>query len=282
MSLGLAKPYSLEFSDWADIGTVAASSRGTQVTSGATANTKGAWVQLIASTAADIDYIEVDVDTFNATASTAVIDIGVGASGSEVAVLSNLTGGSTGDVSGKYHFPISIPAGTRISARSQSPTASDIIETLVHGAPSALQTLTGTGVDTYGFTSATTFGTTIDPGATANTKGSWTQITASLTNDLIGFVLGLDMQNAANAGSSLSSENLLDVGIGASGSEIVLVGNLKFNHDANTTTVYVSPQVLGPYFTPIPAGTRIAVRAQSTQTNSTYRKFGITFYGIRA
>jgi hypothetical protein len=63
------------------------------------------------------------------------------------------------------------------------------------------------------------------PGATANTKGSWTQLIAATTVDAIHVRLDMYLQTAFAASESIA----VDIGIGASGSEQVLIPNLVFS-----------------------------------------------------
>ncbi len=104
-------------------GAVTASSISTTLTAPATANTKAStWTQLIASTTKRAIAIAVEL-AFNG-AFDLLVDVGTGASGSEVVLLSDLMfGGTTGSnmaYNFSYLFFIAIPVGTRISGRCQS------------------------------------------------------------------------------------------------------------------------------------------------------------------
>ena len=111
------------------LGAVTATSKGTQIDPGAVGSTYGAWSQITASTTDDIAALTFRVSgQANAAPSDSAlqfyIDIGVGGSGSEVAVIDGFGFGSQS--SGWYGpnptiwFPAGIPAGTRISARARS------------------------------------------------------------------------------------------------------------------------------------------------------------------
>ena len=167
------------------VATLGASSHGTDVMNYSTAaNTKSPWVQLTASAPCNCSFILINIQQ-SCAGPTVAIDIGVGAGGSEVAVISNLMaapGTSTYTYTNtSYLFPLQVPAGTRISGRAQSAAAND------GGAFTSIQlfddSFTGmegaAGVDSVGFVSGTTLGTLVDPGGTANTKGSYYQLTAA-------------------------------------------------------------------------------------------------------
>lgn len=102
--------------------------------------------------------------------------------------------------------------------------------------------------ETIGQGSGSTFGTTVSE-SSIHTKSSWTEISASISRDWTGFWFWTQREGS-------SEQALFDVGIGAAGSEQAIIQNIpvicwQFNHAVN-------------HFIPIaiPAGTRVAVRAQ--------------------
>ena len=102
--------------------------------------------------------------------------------------------------------------------------------------------------------STSTFGTRATASASTNTKGSWSQVTASLPHDAYGFWLTM----AGTATSATSTDGLLDIGIGTGGSEVVLVPDLLAGWLGSPTQ---GPRTLFiPIF--IPKGTRVAIRNQ--------------------
>lgn len=260
------------------VGANAANSTGTSVTASATANTKGSYSQLTASTPADAAAITVLVNGPNSAADY-LVDIAVGAASSEQVICSNLTASSgTGAVTrgATYTFPIPIPAGTRIAARAQSTTASAVIRPLVILHEHTLMTTESLGrAADYGSATGDSGGTSIDPGGTANTKGSWTQITASTTNPMMGFILAFGNQiNTARTQGTF----LFDVGIGGAGSEQVILADYFMAISA----VDDAPDPIASVFIPcnVPAGTRLAVRAQSSVTDATDRLVDVIIYGV--
>lgn len=273
-----------------DAGSNTAASLGTSLTSGGSADTKGAWTQLIASTSEDSVYLVIYVGTLDTTSTdgTSMIDIGIGPSGSEIPIVSNLVF-SCGPISGqgyapfaRYAFPCCIPAGTRISARCQAHTASQTCYAAVMLADGSFDQLDGASIiDTIGF--GTIHGTAVDPGATINTKGAYAQLTASTSYDISGFVIGFDVLNQTISSTGHIYE-LADLAIGPSGSEQIILPNMiLWNEQDHANGFYwIAPN--NTEFIPmsIPAGTRIAARAQSAVATSPERQFGITLYGLRA
>lgn len=86
--------------------------------------------------------------------------------------------------------------------------------------------------------------------ASANTKGSWTEIVAATAFDADQLIIGM-----AQAGNSLT--HLVDIALGGSGSEEIIIPNiLHGGHSRMMTWIPVPVSV--------PEGTRIAARVQST------------------
>lgn len=251
-------------------------SKPTTVTNSGTPNTKGAYVQLTASSAADTSGICVIASNRDLTAGAMLVDVAVGAAASEKIIIPDIpcTGTSvTVQAIATPIFPVTIPAGSRISVRTQSTTASDASLAAVMLVDNSRMGRSGGSMDSYGVISATTLTTSIDSGAVLNTKGSYTQITASTTNDLCGFAFCI---SGLNTTSNVGAHFLVDVAIGGAGAETVIVGNWWFYHGGT----HLPPWA--PWFDmDIPAGTRIAVRAQSTTTTAADRTFGFSLHGLR-
>lgn len=102
----------------------------------------------------------------------------------------------------------------------------------------------------------TTQGTTVTPAV--GSKGSWAEAIPSLDADTFGLLICINGNNV----SAGSRNSVVDIGIGAAGSEVVLVPDLI---GGNAMTYIQNGGGLW-YFFPvrIPAGTRVAVRAQGT------------------
>lgn len=259
-------------------GAVASASRGTVVTAGGSAHTKGSYSELIASIAFPAKGILVMLQELSA-GNDYLIDIAIGAASSEVVICPNLIGGAgTGSISygAIYYFPIAIPDGTRISARCQATNASVSarVSCILFGKgfmPSEPLSL----VEAHGAAVADSGGVSIDPGGTANTKGSYTEIVASTTYPIKALIIGVGNQ-ANNVRSSQSW--LVDIAIGAAGSEQVVIPNYAINCSTSPDTVLPQTSPLLPV--DIPAGTRLSARAQSDGIDATDRLFDLILYGV--
>ena len=103
---------------------------------------------------------------------------------------------------------------------------------------------------------AATQGTAVTP--TVGSKGAWAQVISSLDHDTFGLLININ----SNTSSGASRNTVVDIGIGASGQEVVLIPDLLCG---NASPYTVNGQGYWYYFpVAIPAGTRIAVRGQST------------------
>lgn len=261
--------------------TTAASSKALLVNSHASANTKGSWTELIASTARPATSILVEISQGGTTVpADLLVDVAIGASSSEQIIIPDLTISNGSSLfytrMSPLLIPFNIPAGTRIAARCQSSWTSDSVRiqvTLQSGgwnSPAPLAVMTAYGVNT-----ADSGATSIDPGGSANTKGSWVQITSSTTRDTRALILGTGNQG----NQSRSNQNwLVDIATGGSGSERVIIADQALT--AGTNDDLVGPSHLGPFAIYIPSGTRIAARAQCSLTDATDRLFDLAVYTL--
>ncbi|KKL63177.1 hypothetical protein LCGC14_2177740 [marine sediment metagenome] len=246
------------------------------VPSSATQHTKGAWVELVASSP-----ISCDGFLFTPQASSTgfdyLYDIGVGAVDSEEIILANIQVMNQPNAPvGTMYIPLSIPSGTRIAGRVQS-TSDGVAKGVRAGIQLVSQDFPSRpGLwrsETHGAATADTGGTGIDPGGTVNTEGAWVQLVASTANATraMSFALG-GQENTARSDIAL----LLDIGIGAGGSEQVFVKDYPLRFLAATDLVL--PPFAGAFPCHIPSGTRIAARAKASSIDATDRLFDIIVY----
>jgi hypothetical protein len=116
------------------IGFISGSTQGSSVVPNASANVKGVYKEMIASTARDYAGIWATFDNLNlkntgiaGSLERFLIDFAIGADGSEQIIIPNLfVSHNNGYIFAPHHMafiPVNIPAGTRISARAQSSIA---------------------------------------------------------------------------------------------------------------------------------------------------------------
>jgi hypothetical protein len=249
------------------------SGKGTSVTGGH--NAYGSWVQLVASTAIDACLMCVRIWPTSNSSFRTFTSIGVGSGGNEVAIASDLYASSStaGSNYTEYWFPCSIPAGSRISAQccqSATTDANNVTVILYDG------TFEGfSGVDSIGVTIGSSIATDIDPGSSANTKGAWTQVIASTPRDYCGLMV-LPGQNSTN-NFAYTNPGGIDIAIGGSGSEQIIIPDMGMVAAGLATNANSATPLI---MTPVPAGTRIAARAQQGNTTSGTRVVGLALYGV--
>lgn len=242
---------------------VLASSVGTSVSDGGSAGTFSAsFTQLVASLANEARGFW--LATQHSGSYFHEIKLYAGAAAAEVEFAHLGSGAAAGHPSLIY-VPQVIPAGTRVSAK----VASDggFAATNMHIIPARANgdlPLAGVGW-LVGTTSASPV--TVDAGATANTKSSWVQVVSSshATRNAKGFSVCF----AGDATCDTSNVQLWDFAIGGSGSEQVILANVSAGQESYRAQL--DPIIAGPFWTPIPAGSRLAARVQSTTNGASSR-----------
>jgi hypothetical protein len=223
------------------------------VTADATPHTMGAWTEIIASTSDDAQIIIVrPSNSTNGTATQGFSDIAIGAAGSEQIIIDGVVSGAINQTSSQICnliFPIAVPAGSRISARSQNVIASrsgtiqislmkcDIAEI------KSIQSLTKNPSTSRQFTLVG--------------NDTWNEIVASTTLPYRA-LLFFPSTGTAN---TLAGSAILELGLGASGQE----QSLSVLPALYIVTEYVtlSHNSFFPIYwpkTPIPTGSRISAK----------------------
>jgi hypothetical protein len=251
--------------------TAGTSSVSTTLTSSASTNTKGTAVELIAATAFDANWIEIDFTNMTASANF-LVDILIGAATEQVIIpdliaVARATGGSFS----AYLFPVFIPKGSRLAAQCQDHIGSGTLNISIR-LISGISMSAGSGpswVDAYGSV-ASSIGTNVDPGATPDTDVI-VEITASTVRAHRWLVVASRFGDLSVAATNWR----LSVGIGAS-TEAILIPDMHSSADL-TTDVPCNWVRHFPVF--IPKGSRLtAIMRCSTGTNGD-RDANIKFYG---
>lgn len=248
-------------------------------TSSASANTKGDWLEVFSSSPFDANGLNISIG-YATEGYSFLLDIGIGAAGSEVVIISNIlyevTGLGTRFLNNDIFFPISIPNGSRVSIRIQSTGGSKVMSVGLSLFSGGWNKQACSLVTTYGAATADSGGTSVDPGGTAHTEGAYTEITAATTNITRGFILASGGQLNT---SRQWSEWLVDIAIGGAGSEVVIFPDLRLACESFSWSTMI------PHFTQyiplqIASGQRIAVRAKCSINDATDRLFDVVLYGV--
>jgi len=244
-------------------------------TANASANTKGNYSQVWASTSVNacglvlnMEYVSNDADY--------LLDLAFGAAGSEQIVVADIiiSGATyTRRSLSAVHFPIFIKAGTRIACRVQSSTGGATVD--VHFSLINFDTRipTYSKVLTYGAASADSGGLSLDSGGSAWTWGGYSELSASSPENHKALIIGMGNQtNNARANAFFN----IGIGIGAAGSEVAIA--VVNEQGAAIVTAVSGLTAVIPV--KIKSGTRIAARSQSGTTDATDRLIDVVLYGL--
>lgn len=238
-----------------------ATTRGTSVTTGSPAGTFGTIVQLTASL--PVDAIGFWAFLRPTAGATIQLRVYIGAAAAEVEI-ATISIGSVAAQTAALFVPVQIPSGSRVSVATAGSSTGSVSYVLI--LPMRGSSIGG-GVASRGTLLGITSGAPIDvdAGVTAHTKGAWVEVTASTARDAKGFTLKLH----GDAGSGSATDFLFDMAIGAAAAEQVILADVASSQEAFRTEMKQGE--FGPFWTPIPAGTRIAVRVAASSNVSTVR-----------
>lgn len=253
-------------------------SLGGSLTAVSGANSKAAWTELVASSSFAADAII--IAPFQSGASGDFLyDIATGAASSETVIIENFTAmrnTNNTHICASTVFPISIASGSRVAARYQCTSASGtsrFAAYLIKKDNVAFHECTS--AVTYGANTTDSGGTSLNPGATTNTKGAYSQLTASTTADIKWLSICIANQNnqARNA-----TGWLVDIATGGAGAETVVVPNVMFVCASGAEGI--GPIIYPPIPIEIPSGSRIAARAQAQVDDATDRLIDVVVIGF--
>jgi hypothetical protein len=260
---GLAKTY----------GSVPASTQGTTITSGGSANTKGSYVELTSATTNDANWVLIHFGNIS-TLTNFLVDIAIGAATEQIIIPDlSVPGRNTGAGGGSFLFPIFVPAGSRLTARCQAVTVSatiEIVMTLFSGTLLSGSSQPSSIVSAYGAV-ASSLGTNLD-GVTANTDSAWTELTAATDRDHSWLCVA-----ARYGDTTLAAVTrwMVDIGIG-SATEAEIISDLFVTADTTSDFPY-TPVLWFPYY--VPAGSRLTARVRSNVATDGDRDINIRLYG---
>lgn len=224
---------------------------------GATAHTKGAWAQAFASLSSAVGALRLRISASYGitTGNGYLMDIGVGAAGSEVVVASNIAvGGATNQTNAGVliDLPIAIPAGSRVALRAQSNrTATSSFSVQVVPAPATDPQVTPSTVDVLGTSTATSSGT-----AMSGASGTYVQVASSTSRDYQALIIVPSL----TVGGASAATVLYTVAVGAAGSERdVYQMQALYDGGLGVGNIYTGGGILSGGGL-VPAGSRIAIK----------------------
>jgi hypothetical protein len=240
-----------------------ATTRGITVAANASANTKGSWVEMIASTTYSV--IGIGVSISNLSLATAVrrsfFDIGVGAAAAEQVLIANHCMLGTANLTNQaspqeVYYPVRVPSGTRISARHQCSTGSQSSQvqlTVYYGNWHEHRTFAG--AEMANADTSTTSLTAITAGNTG-AESAWTSAGSTTTRAYYGGLLCVTM-NTSTALTALTYH-------GEWGFNSTTMGEMWFQASASELVGGNTPT---PFqYVPIASGTQLQARAECSGT----------------
>ncbi len=260
-------PRSVTFADQANTSHVK------EITTSATAHTKGSWVQFFSATdiAFDVFLAQVYISDVGGSGidTSALLDIGADPAGGtaySVVIPDYLIGFARDSFALDGYMaevPVHIPSGSTVAMRHQSAQSSNTAElglTLHGGIPTENPYPQAGLVVAYGVTVSTSRG--VSPAnAAADTEGAWVEIVASTTHPHRGLTIGGQGNKLVSSGADF----LIDIGLGASTSEVAIVEDIFCS--LLSAEMFKFPANGRSFRRPIPEGSRISVRAQASKAN---------------
>ena len=249
---------------------------GTTLTASATPHALPASpTEVVASTAADAELVEVTLHGMSTVGAETdgLVNVYVGAGGSEVVLLPNLLAGWTLIFTGagtqrSYRFPVRIPRGTRLSADLRAEIASDTVQIMVTLYHLGGMHWSGAGVEVLGANTAASRGTDVTPGTTS--EGTLTSIGTS--GRAYRYVLPAVMGNA----DETLTASVLSCDIGTASAPIA--GLEEFMCFASTAEWQGSVDNGQGRFVDIASGTALYARLQSSAADAEAKS--VCIYGV--
>lgn len=255
-----------------------AATTGLTVTAGTAIHTLGVIGELFTSTLHDTHWVRVSVarTTTAATQTDGLINIMVGAGGSEKVIIPSLVSGWAGGLIDHnnnirtFEFPLYIPAGSRISAQGQALISADTTQVTMELWGGGLEAnWAGTQVECVGVNTAASQGVSVTPGTVSD--GTFTDI--GTARNSFRYVLPM-LQGSLTDTNMAANVTAADIGVGGA-----LYRDLEeFLWSSNTNEVTWPVMGGRGRYTEIPAGTLLQLRAQTE--SATVDAYDFCIYGV--
>lgn len=251
-------------------GAITGSTSGTAVTSGASVNTRGSWVELTPATGIACASFVVSISDIS-KAGWFAIDIGIGASGSEQIIVEAIYArcqSLTRSNVATYDLQIKIPLGARVAVRAWGEVATTVGKVIITGMSGGPESVSYAQLEHMSFIGGNY------SGYTANTKGSWTEVFTTLKAYKAIHITYVLMDFDATGNTTV----FFDVGLGPLGSELAVLSNLCTAAMVASTQYMYSWQnfkVVGG----LPANSRLSVRTQTSSAASVNKFWGFAIHG---
>lgn len=197
------------------------------VTAGS-ANTKGSYVEIIASTSFTYEGFVLSLSTAEVTPEAGLVDIAIGAAASEVVIIPNIavTDAPFSPSCTEYYIPMRIAKGERVSARWQSTVSSEAIDVGLSGMAKGLDfgPIYQNCID-FGTNTGTSLGTAINI-TVANTKSAYVSVGTLPSGDINGIKAYLVAFGSGNDTGQGTDQFFFDVAIGTASNEVIILPDI--------------------------------------------------------
>ena len=249
----------------------------TAVTASSTANAAGNWSSFYTATPFPASIIRAHIGktglAISGSNTQTLLSISTGVSGSEAAsmIVQDIAIGGALSYA-VWDIPVSVPVGSRLTMSIRSAIASKSITMgmMLIGGGSTIES--GYKAVTYGAVTTSSKGTTLTTPTSLNVPAAWTVITAATTSPIRWLLVGVAAPNTTTA---VTADCLIDIGVGSSGVEALLITNLACA--ISTNSAICAYPLLFPVS--VPVGSRLVARYQCTSISTTATP-SITLTGI--
>lgn len=239
-----------------------------------TANVKTAWSELSASVPYDCFGFSLNIQGTSASAAArlALLDIGVGASGSEAAILSNvLCGGGGANYQNNRNwkfFPLFIPEGSRVATRYQCSVTGVAAHVGItfHGGGDFPLLPCFQRAEVIGANAATSGGASHIV-AVQNTLGSWGNIGSTITHDYS----AIDCLMQSDTDTAISGILTMEIGVSSTSLAAWL-----FTTDGAEAFSWGFPDY--PHYCRVPSGSQLQMRSLPQTTAADVFGVGVIGY----
>ena len=259
-----------------------ATTLGTTVTAPGAANSKGAWTAITVGFGFPCAALMIDLQNEPGSGdSVQLVDIGYGGSGAQVVIVPNLLmTRPTSVIGSRSKLLVPVGFGTdNVWARYQSSGTAPVLtaQLTAFGDPGMPLGAPPMMFDDYGTTTGSSKGTDVDPGGTANTKGSWVSLGTTTYASRSIIVQAAFYQSMT--GNSVSGR--LDLAMDVSGTKTILLADHPFGTvgASGSATVTAQPSIWLPLS--IPAGAALYARTACNINTATSRVPTVSVLGGR-
>jgi hypothetical protein len=245
-------------------------SLGTTITGHANADTKATYVELFDSVAYDVYAVRIIMGALSSGTSTrmGLLDIATDPTGGTtyVPVINNLGFNGTGTIVGtaawSYFFPLFIKAGSSIAVTHQCGTGGvdASVRMWLYCKPTRPESWrSGSFVETYGATTASTTGTAVTPGTVS--EGAWASL-GTTAKSVWYWQTALLVDDSTMGGVHYDA----DLGVGNGTTNDLLITGASFASTSGETVIGLSSFGMNECIRPVVAGAGIYGRAQCSGT----------------